>query len=118
MEPLKHCAFRSRQTRIGSTSGPSTMNRSPNEIAALTAAIRLSRTIGQDFPDKTIQAQSDAGGGFLRALHIGQPAKPKVCIPHFESPFNQVLSFRWLRLDVVAKLMDMCVRCGLVCSQR
>ncbi|HTT17428.1 MAG TPA: hypothetical protein VMG82_00690 [Candidatus Sulfotelmatobacter sp.] len=29
-EPLKHCAFRSRQTRIGGTPGPSTMKRSPS----------------------------------------------------------------------------------------
>src|SRR6266851_10120344 len=31
-EPLKHCAFRSRHTRIGWIPGPSTMNRSPWEI--------------------------------------------------------------------------------------
>ena len=45
IEPLKHCAFRSRQTRIGCAPGPSTMNRSPSEIAALTAAICVSPPI-------------------------------------------------------------------------
>jgi putative sterol carrier protein len=45
IEPLKHCAFRSRHTRIGCTPGPSTMNLSPSETAALTAATCVSPPI-------------------------------------------------------------------------
>src|SRR5881409_52856 len=42
MEPLKHSAFHSRHTRIGYTSGPSTMNFSVMDIAALMAEIWVS----------------------------------------------------------------------------
>ncbi len=84
------------------------MNRSPREMAALTAEIcvsppitemkvglRLSRRIGQHFPDKAVQAQLDAGRGLLRALHVGEPAEPKVCIFHSDSFFS------WVRIWVL-----------------
>ena len=47
INPLKQCAFRSRHTGIGPTPGPSTMNLSPKEIAALTAAICVSPPIAK-----------------------------------------------------------------------
>src|SRR6185312_6772802 len=42
IDPLKHCAFRSTHTRVEGSPGPSTMNRSAMDTAALTAAIWVS----------------------------------------------------------------------------
>src|SRR6202451_4000313 len=98
-EPVKHCAFRSRQTRIGCTPGPSTINLSPREIAALTAATCVSPPItemrwafawrvGQHFADEAVEPQLDAAGRLLRALYLGQPAESKVCVFHSDSFFS------------------------------
>jgi hypothetical protein len=76
------------------------MNPSPREIAALTAATCVSPPITEmrwafacrggsgKLSYKSIQAQLDAGGRLLRALHVGQPAESEVSIFHSDSFFS------------------------------
>src|SRR6266481_3931578 len=54
----------------------------------------LPRRIRQHFPDKAVEPQLDAGGRFLRALDIGEPAESKVSIFHSDSFFS------WVRICV------------------
>src|SRR5579859_4408356 len=57
--------------------------------------LRLSRRIGQHLPDKAIQMQLDASRCFLCALHIHEPAEPKMCVLHSDSFFS------WVRIWVL-----------------
>src|SRR6266849_1737623 len=51
---------------------------------------RLSRWIRQNLSYEAIQAQFDAGGRLLRALHVGKPTESKVSVFHSASFFSCV----------------------------